>query len=358
MSAPTLRSVIWACVRRFLFFIDAERAHRLAISSIRLLMAFGGARVIAIVSGTSARVPPDGAEPRVFGMSFLSRTGLAAGFDKDAEILGALPALGFGFAEIGTVTPRPQPGNEKPRLFRDPPRRALFNRMGFNGQGAAAVSARVERARKNLPPSFRVGVNLGKNKDTPLDEAHRDYGVAARYFRGLADYLVINVSSPNTPGLRSLQAVEALKPVIGAVQEAISGWSPRPPLLLKLAPEVEGGDLERLIESIERIGVEGWVLTNTLEGSFGSGPGFKARGACGPLHGGWSGGVLTGKARDSLVRARRVSRLPIISVGGIMTPEEAVSRREAGADLVQIYSAWVYGGPCVPREMDAALRRA
>lgn len=353
MSARSWRSLAWALARRVLFLMDAERAHRLTVGMIRLVLRLGGRRALAVASGVAKSPLPDERRPRVLGMVFLSRLGLAAGFDKDAEILDALPALGFGFAEIGTVTPRPQPGNERPRLFRDPSRKALFNRMGFNGQGAATVSARLERARSSLPPDFRVGVNLGKNRDTALEEAHRDYGAAARYFQGLADYLVINVSSPNTPGLRSLQAIEAVKPIIEAVQEVVSGWSVRPPLLLKLAPELEGRDLERTLEAIEGTGVNGWVLTNTLGGAIGRSAG--AGGGSGQLEGGWSGEILTKRARDSLVSARRVSGLPIISVGGIMTPEEAVERRRMGADLVQIYSGWIYGGPEFPVAINAAL---
>lgn len=350
-----MRALFWACAKRVLFLLEAERAHRFMVGTIHLLLRLRARAILSIASGTSVRGLPEASPPAVFGMTFLSRVGLAAGFDKDAEILEALPALGFGFAEIGTVTPRPQPGNEKPRLLRDPRRKALFNRMGFNGLGAAVVSARLELARKNLPPSFRVGVNLGKNKDTTLEDAHRDYEAAARYFQGLADYIVINVSSPNTPGLRSLQATEALKPIVGSVQGVISRWGTRPPLLLKLAPELEGEDLEGIIKSVEDFGVDGWVLTNTLGGAI-----DLEAGSTEPsrrLSGGWSGGVLTERARKSLIQARRVSRLPIISVGGIMTPEEAVARRRDGAELVQIYSGWVYGGPGFPREVDAALRQ-
>lgn len=271
-------------------------------------------------------------------MRFASRVGLAAGFDKDAEIVPALPSLGFGFAEIGTVTPRPQSGNDRPRLFRDLERQCVFNRMGFNGLGAAVVAKRLESVRDRLPSAFRVGVNVGKNKDTPLEEAARDYAAAAAAFKSLADYIVINVSSPNTAGLRSLQAIESLHPIVDAVKEAIRG-AKSPPLLLKLAPEVESEELARIFAAADRWGVDGWVLTNTLAGNREG------------LSGGWSGKVLTELSRTRLEQARAVTRLPIISVGGIMDADEAERRVRLGANLVQIYSGWIFGGPSFPVEI-------
>jgi dihydroorotate dehydrogenase len=279
-------------------------------------------------------------------MGFRSRVGLAAGFDKDAELVTALPSLGFGFAEIGTVTPRPQPGNDRPRLFRDPSRGSLFNRMGFNGAGADVVSRRLARVKDQLSADFRIGVNLGKNKDTSLEDAASDYAKAASYFQDLADYMVVNVSSPNTPGLRSLQTLEALKPIVTAVNGVIGKWSRRPPLLLKLAPELSGENLAHLIQQIEAWKdehIDGWILTNTLGGELQG------------LVGGWSGGLLTENSRKSLKDARAVSRLPIVSVGGIMSEEEALERRRLGADLIQIYSGWIYKGPSFPGKLSRIL---
>jgi dihydroorotate dehydrogenase len=321
-----------------LFALDAERAHRLSVRAIRALGTASPALLRAVAGGAAAR--PSGARPEVFGLSFASRVGLAAGFDKDAELVEFLPALGFGFAEIGTVTPRPQPGNEGLRLFRDPGRGAIFNRMGFNSAGAAAVSARLARARERLPEEFRVGVNVGKNRDTPLAEAASDYARAIEPFDGLADYVVINVSSPNTPGLRSLQAQETLLPIVDAVAERLArGRGRRPPLLLKLAPELQGEALESLVRAAEAWGIGGWVLTNTLAGRHGD------------LEGGWSGRPLADAARASLARARAVTRLPIVSVGGILDAEEAAARRALGADLVQLYTGWVFSGPAFPGEV-------
>ncbi|MGZ3697620.1 MAG: quinone-dependent dihydroorotate dehydrogenase [Bdellovibrionota bacterium] len=336
-----MRALLWLLARAFLFRFDAETAHLLTIRLIRLGIRLGGVP-LRLVSGVWGW--PVSPTVRVAGIEFQGRLGLAAGLDKNAEILEGLPALGFSFAEIGTVTPRPQSGNERPRLFRDLARETLFNRMGFNNLGATMIAQRLRAARKSLPEGFRVGVNLGKNKDTPLEEAAQDYARAAAPFRGLADYLVINVSSPNTPGLRSLQTAESLRPIIAAVQAEIAAWEPRPPLFLKLAPEIEGDDLRTLLKAVENWKIDGWVLTNTLAGSFKD------------QIGGFSGKILTERSRRSLITAREVTSLPIVSVGGILDGDEALKRVEAGADLVQIYSGWIYRGPALPREIAKKLR--
>ncbi len=335
---------MWGIVRWILFRLDAELAHRITLALIRAGIWMGN-WPLRIVSGSFSQTPANEL-PEVFGMRFLSRVGLAAGFDKNAEILAGLPALGFGFAEIGTVTPRPQPGNEIPRLFRDPKSQSVFNRMGFNNLGATLVAKRVETAKPCLPANFRVGINLGKNKDTPLDQAASDYVTAARPFEGLADYLVINVSSPNTPGLRSLQSVEALRPIVSDVSNLVSGWKKRPPLLLKLAPEISGEELASLMTSITSWkAIDGWVLTNTLAGIRDG------------MTGGWSGGVLTEKSRERLGEARAAVAAPILSVGGILTLDEAKRRIQEGADLIQLYTGWLYQGPCFPGRVGRELRK-
>jgi dihydroorotate dehydrogenase len=343
-----------------LFRFDAEGVHRFSVAILRLAMRLGRWPLRLLSGGSSVQVAGTNnvalpvALPRVWDMEFASRLGLAAGFDKDAEILAGLPELGFGFAEIGTVTPRPQAGNDRPRLFREPERQAIFNRMGFNGLGAAIVAERVAQIRPGLPRGFRVGINIGKNKTTPNEDAAQDYLSAALAFEDLADYLVINVSSPNTPGLRALQSVEALKPIIEGVNQAISGWKARPPLLLKLAPEVRGEELRSVLEAGERWGIDGWVLTNTLAGSID----LNHKAASESLSGGWSGGPLVERSRQSLVEARSFTRRPIISVGGILTPDEAALRLKLGADLVQIYSGWVFGGPGFPAKVARRIVRA
>lgn len=328
--------ILWKIARWILFRMDAETAHRIGVFLIRLGIKMDCVP-LRIVSGSAFQVSdsPQGLGdrlPTVFGLPFLSRVGLAAGFDKNAEILEGLPALGFGFAEIGTVTPKPQPGNSQPRLFRDSNQKSLLNSMGFNNLGSEVIAERLAKAKKKLPMQFRIGVNIGKNKDTSLEKASQDYMNATHAFEGLADYLVINVSSPNTPGLRSLQTLEGLKPIIEGVNLKISAWKNRPPLLLKLAPEVSGESLATLLQGTERLGVDGFVLTNTL----------------GSPSGGWSGGILTEKSRSILKEARLTTSKPIISVGGILSPEEAMIRLNEGAELIQIYTGWIFEGPKFP----------
>jgi len=207
--------------------------------------------------------------------------------------------------------------------------------MGFNGPGAETVAKNVARARAegDLPPDFRIGINLGKNKATPADRADEDYGLAARPFDGLADYLVVNVSSPNTPGLRDLQTVESITKIVGAIRAEIANWKSKPPIYLKLAPEVRGETLENILVAEKSLGIDGWVLTNTLGGYW--------KGA----KGGWSGGALGSLGRDCLERVRGRSRLPILSVGGILERSEVETRLARGADLVQVYTGWIYFGP-------------
>ena len=337
--------IVWRILRWFLFRLDPEKAHLLTVKLIRAGIFLGNAP-LHLVSGTTRSTSGDISQ--VFGMSFLSRVGLAAGFDKDAEILVGLPALGFGFAEIGTVTPRPQPGNPRPRLFRDLSEQILFNRMGFNGLGAEKVAERLEKARSSLPSNFRVGVNLGKNKDTSLEKAAEDYVKAARPFSNLADYLVINISSPNTPGLRSLQSIDALRPIVSEVVNLISSWRTKPPLLIKVAPELIGLELQHLVQAAESWGVDGWVLTNTKAGKFKWGEQV--------LEGGWSGKSLAIDAEKSLIEVRRISTKPIISVGGISSGQDALARRSHGADLIQVYTGWIYQGPTLPSELKRKLR--
>lgn len=337
-----MRRLLWRALRAFFFRIDAESAHHLVLSAIRLM---GRAPfLLRWISGTRRT---EGSAARVVaGLRFSSPVGLAAGFDKNGEILAQLPDLGFGFAEIGTVTPRAQPGNDRPRLFRKKADQALFNRMGFNNLGASVVAERLARARAQLPTDFKVGVNLGKNKDTPLDQAADDYSAAANAFRGLADYLVINVSSPNTAGLRSLQAVENVVPLLESVQKTASGWEKKVPIFLKLAPELDKAALAAIISASERCGVDGFILTNTLAGQWKDG-----------LPGGWSGFPVAEASIRALKDARALTRLPIISVGGILDPESAQARIAAGAELVQIYTGWVYGGPDLPSRISQKLSK-
>lgn len=334
-----IRKAIWFIIRKFLFLFDAESAHQITVLAIRTLVKLGPLP-LRIVSGEPLISRKNPVPLKVAGLEFRSRVGLAAGFDKNAEIITALPALGFGHAEIGTVTPRPQSGNDRPRLFRQPDQHALFNRMGFNNLGATLVSHRLEKAKAHLPHDFRVGVNVGKNKNTSNEDAALDYVQATAAFKGLADYIVINVSSPNTPGLRALQSVNSLRPIVSAVKGELTTWSKMPPLFVKLAPELRTEeDFSRLFETLESEGVDGWVFTNTLGGQL-----FNQVG-------GFSGAPLTEVSREFLKIARPLTSKPIISVGGILSAEEADTRIKLGADLIQIYTGWIYRGPSFPRAL-------
>ncbi|MGE0615978.1 MAG: quinone-dependent dihydroorotate dehydrogenase [Bacteriovoracia bacterium] len=333
---------MWPLISRVLFQFDAEKVHRLSVAWMKAAAGLPTVRACVPVGG--------GSRPQALGMDLLSRVGLAAGFDKDAEVIHALPAFGFGFAEIGTVTPRPQPGNPKPRLFREAETRSVFNRMGFNSGGMDEARRNLERHRDRLPDGFRVGVNMGKNKDTPLEEAARDYVAVAQALVGLADYLVVNVSSPNTPGLRSLQTEASLRPIVAGVAEVVARQSRRVPLLLKLSPDLPSDELAAILAQAPGWGAEGWVLTNTLPGR------WEREG--GPLDGGWSGAPLQKISKNRLIEARKLTSLPIISVGGILSEADAIERLQSGADLIQVYSGWVFGGPRWPRRIARAIAAA
>ncbi len=342
-----VRKILWRLAKLVLFRFDAEKVHGVMIALVREFCALNP-KILQIVSGVSPESLMHSETPKknVLGLEFDSPLGLAAGFDKDCEILAALPHLGFGFAEIGTLTPRPQGGNPRPRLFRDPKAQALFNCMGFNNSGSVEGARRLAEVReRGLPEGFRVGVNVGKNKDTPLDRAFEDYASAIKPFEGLADYIVINVSSPNTPGLRSLQTQAMLAQIISSVAEVKSRWKKVPPTFLKLAPELNGADLAEIIHSVQ---AEGWVLTNTLGGT------WNRRGL--QLQGGWSGRFLSEASRRRLIEVRGMTTKPIISVGGIITADEAVERLKLGANLIQIYSGWVLNGPSFPGEIIRKIR--
>lgn len=316
---------MWFLIRSILFLFSAEFTHQLSHHFMRITALF-----LFRVRGKAKR-----------------NVGLAAGFDKNAELLEYLPKFGFGFAEIGTVTPKPQGGNEKPRLFRDTRRSALFNRMGFNNMGAGIISERVRRAKKKLPPDFKVGVNLGKNKLTPDTEAASDYVKVATAFLDCADYFVINVSSPNTPGLRSLQKPEYLVPIVRSVQELLQKEARSIPLYVKLAPELDETALREIILALEGENIAGLVLTNTLSGL------YIYRGK--EYQGGYSGLPLSDLSLQRLKEVRAMTTLPIISVGGIMTVKDAIRRIDAGATQIQIYTGWIYQGPFFIRKLVKTL---
>ena len=286
----------------------------------------------------------DGPAVELFGRRFANPVGLAAGFDKNGDYVDALGALGFGHIEVGTVTPRPQPGNPPPRLFRLRKSGALINRMGFNNKGADYVAERLQRASW---PGIR-GVSIGKNADTPLEQAPQDYVACARRLYTVADYFAVNVSSPNTQGLRQLQAAEALAGVLGPLrQECLQlrqVHQRRVPLLVKISPDLEEHELHDVCEVLPRQGIDGVIATNSSTRI----PGFEAElGA--RQGGGLSGAPLADKSLAVLRRLRRGlgAEFPIISVGGLMSADDVVARLLAGANLVQLYTGFVYRGPAL-----------
>jgi dihydroorotate dehydrogenase len=298
---------------------------------------------------------------QALGLDLPGPLGLAAGFDKDARGADALGALGFAFVEVGTVTAQAQPGNPKPRMFRLPADRALINRMGFNNAGAAVAAERLRRRRTPLV----IGVNIGKTKAVPPDGAIADYVASARLVAGVAGYVVVNVSSPNTPGLRDLQAVSSLRPLLAAVREALDaaavrggGQGPRRvPLLVKIAPDLADGDVDAIADLAVELGLDGIIATNTTIARPGlaSDPAVVAAAGAGGL----SGAPLRPRALEVLRRlhARAGDRLVLIAAGGIETADDAWERIAAGATLVQAYTGFIYGGPRWPRRLQEDLAR-
>lgn len=341
---------------RILTRVDPETAHR---------AAFLGMRVAARVPGVQtwarrrfAPAPTSTGSIEALGLTFPGPVGLAAGFDKNAVGIDALAALGFSFVEVGTVTARRQPGNPRPRLFRLVDDRAIVNRMGFNNDGAAAVAARLARRRRRRRSApVVVGVNIGKSKVVSADETIADFTASTRLLAPYADYLVVNVSSPNTPGLRDLQAVDRLRPLLTAVRTAADqvtagGRAPRRvPLLVKIAPDLADNDVLAVADLAVDLGLDGLVATNTTVSRDGLRSDPAVVEAAGD--GGLSGAPLRQRSLEvlRLLHAHVGDRLTIISVGGVFTREDVRERLDAGATLVQAYTAFIYGGPAWPRQV-------
>ncbi|HEY4240045.1 MAG TPA: quinone-dependent dihydroorotate dehydrogenase [Kofleriaceae bacterium] len=340
------RFFYWLVLQR----LPAEGVHRVSFALLRGLVAIPG--VAAMLRWLCA--PRD---PRLrvsaFGRDFPAPLGLAAGFDKDAKGPRALLALGFGFVEIGTITAEAQPGNPKPRLFRLPRDRALVNRMGFNNAGADAAAARLARVRARDPGL--VGVNIGKTKRVAEADAIADFTASATRLAPLADYLVVNVSSPNTPGLRDLQAVDKLRPLLAAVRVAADAASParRVPLLVKIAPDLADADIDAIADLALDLALDGIIATNTTISRTGlATPGAEALGA-----GGLSGAPLRDRSLAVLrrLRARVGTRVTLVAAGGITTVDDAWARLRAGATLLQAYTGFIYEGPLFPRHLHRGL---
>ncbi|TDD33237.1 quinone-dependent dihydroorotate dehydrogenase [Actinomadura sp. KC06] len=329
--------------------VPAETVHHLALRGLRALQAVPGAAPLL----RRLLAPRDPAlAVRALGLDFPSPLGLAAGFDKDAVAYEALGAFGFGHVEIGTVTGRPQPGNPRPRLFRLAPDRAVINRMGFNNEGSEAA------ARRLLGRSGRtiVGANIGKTKTVPEAAAAADYVTSTERLAPHADYLVVNVSSPNTPGLRNLQAVEHLRPLLTAVREAADRSSGRRvPLLVKIAPDLADDDIDAVADLAVDLGLDGIIATNTTVAR----DALLSPPALVKETGGLSGAPLKDRSLDVLrrLRARTGDRLVLVSVGGVESADDVWERVRAGATLVQAYTGMIYGGPFWAHRVNRALSR-
>ncbi|HET6447751.1 MAG TPA: quinone-dependent dihydroorotate dehydrogenase [Conexibacter sp.] len=331
--------------------IDAERVHRL---TARTLIAV--TRIAPLRRLLRALLAPHDPALRVhaLGLDLPSPLGLAAGFDKDASGFDAYAALGFGCVEVGTITAQGQPGNPGKRIFRLTRERALVNRMGFPNLGAAAAETRLARRKRGRPDAVAVGVNVGKTR--AAQDAAADYQASVRQLAPHADYLVLNVSSPNTPGLRDMQAVERLSELIAAVRAALAEGAHRPPLLVKIAPDLSDADLDAIADLALRERLDGLIATNT---TIDRGALHDPAAPDVPAEGGISGAPLKPRALAVLRRlhSRTEGRLTLIAVGGVETADDAWERIRAGATLVQAYTGFIYGGPLWPRRINRGLAR-
>jgi dihydroorotate dehydrogenase len=335
---------------------DAERVHE---ETLRWLAAFGAAAPVRSATGrllARRRHPAS-----VAGIDFPSRVGVAAGLDKNGVAVRSWAALGFGFAELGTVTAKAQPGNDRPRLFRLPQSRAIVNRMGFNNAGAAALAQRLESAgvrRGNGAVGMPVGISIGKSKVTPLAEATEDYLISLRLLAPYADYVAVNVSSPNTPGLRALQdadSLAALVTALTAVATRLAAGGVPVPVFVKLAPDLSDEALEQAVGVVEGACAAGLIATNTTLSRAGTDPREADRAA---EAGGLSGAPLTRRVREVVRFLTARTDLPVIGVGGVMSVDDGLALLDAGARLIQLYTGFIYGGPGLVTGLNARLATA
>jgi len=328
-------------VRPILFRLHPETAHELALHSLSLLPS----RLLAThFSNASLRIER-------FGLSFANPVGLAAGFDKNGIALQPLAALGFGFIEAGTVTYHAQPGNPRPRLFRLAEDQALINRAGFNNEGAAAFAQRVKQHR----PDCVLGVSIGKSKITPLENATEDYLKSFELVHEVADYIAVNVSSPNTPQLRELQQSDQLTALLSALQARNRELQKPVPLLVKLSPDLDRGDVEMIVDVVSRLQIDGIIATNTTVSRDNLRTDRKKVGACG--EGGLSGKPLANRSTQMIAQLYELTggRIPLIGVGGIFDADDAWEKIAAGACLVQLYTGFIYQGPNIAKEINEGL---
>ena len=337
--------MLYQLARPALFALDAERAHDLTIELLSRAPTASG-----LLMGQRRIESP----VQLLGLRFPNRVGLAAGLDKNGLCLAAWERFGFGFVEVGTVTPRAQPGNPRPRMFRLPEHQALINRLGFNNQGTEALAARLERSRRDY--TGVLGINIGKNADTPIERAADDYLLCLRRLHRYADYITVNISSPNTKNLRELQGDAALDGLLGAIagarRELAQAEGRQAPVLVKIAPDLADEQLPGIVELARRHGMDGLIATNTT---------LAREAVAGHRHasqaGGLSGAPLCARAERVIqqLRAAAGADYPLIGVGGIGSAAQAQARRAAGADLVQIYSGFIYRGPQLVSDCAVAL---
>ena len=330
-------------IRPLLFLFDPEKVHQF---TFRWLKFVNKIPFVPALLRVRYRLKDKCLEREVFGIKFLNPVGLAAGLDKNAELFSELSSLGFGFIEIGTVTPKPQPGNPPKRLFRLVEDEGIINRMGFNNEGVEAIVARLKKNKNVI-----IGGNIGKNKWTENDKAHEDYLYCFEYLAPYVDYFVVNVSSPNTPNLRSLQEKEPLQKLLTLLQEANGKLPKSKPILLKIAPDLTDEQLMDIIDIVEQTRIAGVIATNTTITREGLTSEKKVE------IGGLSGRPLTQRSTEVIrfLAEKSQHRFPIIGVGGIHTPEDALEKLRAGASLVQIFTGFIYEGPSLIKRINKAI---
>ncbi len=339
--------------RPLFFQFDPEKIHHFVTQSLKLFNRVPGGSKL---SNAVFSIEKPELEREVFGLKFKNPVGLAAGFDKNGEMMAEMTNLGFGFVEIGTVTPLPQAGNPKPRMFRLKEDQALINRMGFNNQGVEVVAERIRRYRQSAPRTLHliIGGNIGKNKNTPNEDAVSDYVTCFDRLFDVVDYFVVNVSSPNTPGLRELQEKEPLKKLLQTLQQRNNKNGISRPILLKIAPDLSNKQLDDVVEMVMESGIAGVIATNTTVGR---------EGLISPKNknetGGLSGKPLVNRSTEVIryLSEKSGKAFPIVGVGGIHSAADALEKLEAGASLVQIYTGFIYEGPGLVRKICKALLR-
>jgi len=343
---------MYKLIKPIFFQFDPENIHYFVTRNLKRFNRFPGGPTMsrAVWDIKDRRL-----EKEVFGLKFINPVGLAAGFDKNGEVISEMANLGFGFIEVGTVTPLPQPGNPKPRMFRSPREKALINRMGFNNLGVDVVAGRIAAYRKKQPVAQKgliIGGNIGKNKNTPNEDAVSDYIKCFDRLFDVVDYFVVNVSSPNTPGLRALQEKEPLMAILNTLQQRNNKNGTSKPILLKIAPDLTNEQLDDIVEIVQETKIAGVIATNTtIDKSSIANVKLKEEA------GGLSGAPLTRRSTEVIRHLSQKSgrSFPIIGVGGIHSAEDALEKLEAGASLVQLYTGFIYEGPGLIKRINKAL---